>query len=183
LNDSASLSAAFDAVVPFRLDFARIGWMGQFNYAAIARLEPGSTIEQATAELDVLQRAVADIAARETHQTRRPARLDPYRWRSRLSDGASRVAVAAGRYRRRRLIACANLANLSLTRALGRIRDTAVRSALGASRARLIRGVVVEQLLLSVSRRCAGCTGRTPGVDPVRQDGADRFAARQRRGD
>src|SRR5204862_2348914 len=47
------------------------------------------------------------------------------------------------------LVACANLANLSLTRTLGRMRDAAVRSALGASRAGLVRSTVVEQLVLA----------------------------------
>jgi len=156
LSQSASLSPAFDAVVPFRLDFARIGWMGQFNYAAVARLKPGVTIEQARAELDVMQRAVADIAARETHQS-----VDLRGWILPLEEsivGRARLGLLLllGAIGGVVLIACANLANLSLTRALGRIRDTAVRSALGASRARLIRGVVVEQLLLSVSGAALG---------------------------
>src|SRR6185436_17994846 len=53
-------------------------------------------------------------------------------------------------------IACANLANLSLTRTLAGMRDAAVRSALGASRASLVRAVVVEQLLLAVIGGAAG---------------------------
>ena len=54
------------------------------------------------------------------------------------------------------LIACANLANLSLTRTLGRMREAAVRSALGASRARLVGGVVLEQLLLAATGGALG---------------------------
>src|SRR5204862_483649 len=68
LSESASLSSTFAAVMPFRLNPATIGWMGQFNYAVIARLGPGVTLEQARAELNVLQRSVAQIAARETHE-------------------------------------------------------------------------------------------------------------------
>ena len=49
------------------------------------------------------------------------------------------------------LIACANLANLMLTRASGRRRDSALQLALGSSRARVIRRVLVEALLVSVS--------------------------------
>src|SRR5262249_25251907 len=48
------------------------------------------------------------------------------------------------------LIACSNLANLSLTRAVGRARDAAIRAALGAGRSRLVVRAVVEQLVLSV---------------------------------
>jgi predicted permease len=149
LGESASLSPVFDVVVPFRMNLARIGWMGEFNYAVVARLRPGVTLEQARAELDVIQRGVADIAARETHE---PAELRG--WIAPLEEsivGRARLGLllllaAIGGVV---LIACANLANLSLTRALGRMRDAAVRSALGATRGRLVRSVVFEQLLLA----------------------------------
>jgi predicted permease len=49
------------------------------------------------------------------------------------------------------LIACSNLANLSLTRAVGRVRDSAIRAALGAGRGRLIAHTVVEQLVVSAT--------------------------------
>jgi predicted permease len=48
------------------------------------------------------------------------------------------------------LIACSNLANLSLSRAVGRLREAAIRSALGASGARLVVRAIVEQLVLAV---------------------------------
>ena len=149
LSESASLSSAFAAVVPFRLNLANVGWMGQFNYPVIARLNPGVTLEQARAELNVIQRSVAEIATKETHE---PAELRG--WIAPLEEsivGRARLGLLLllGAIGGVVLIACANLANLSLTRALGRMRDAAVRSALGASRGRLVRGVVLEQLLLA----------------------------------
>ena len=54
------------------------------------------------------------------------------------------------------LVACSNLANLSLARAFGRVRDGAIRSALGASRYRLIRRVMLEQLVLAFGGAAAG---------------------------
>jgi len=151
LGESASLSPAFDVVVPFRLNFAHIGWMGQFNYSVVARLAAGVTLEQARAEMNVIQRAVTDIAARETHE---PADLRG--WVVPLDEAIvgrarARLLLLLGAIGAVMLIACANLANLSLTRALGRARDAAVRSALGASRARLVRGVVLEQCLLAAT--------------------------------
>ena len=162
LSESAALSSKFDLVVPFRLNFSRIGWMGQFNYAAVARLKAGVTLEQARAELDVIQQSVADVATKETHEP-----IELRGWIMPLGEsivGRARrgLLLLLGAIVGVVLIACANLANLSLTRALGRMREAAVRSALGASRARLAGGVVLEQLLLAA-------TGGALGVLVARQ--------------
>jgi predicted permease len=156
LGNTGSLTSKLDAIVPMRLDLSRYDWMGQFNFPVVARLAPGVSLQQARAEMNVVQAAVAQIAARETHH---PAALradvaplgESIVGRSRL--GLLLLLAAIGAVV---LIACSNLANLSLTRTLGRLRDAAVRSALGAGRARLVRQVLVEQLLLSAAGGALG---------------------------
>src|SRR3954447_9415002 len=149
LGDAATLRSNFAAVVPFRLNLAGIGWMGTFNYPVIARLRGGATIDRARAELDVLQQDIVTIARRNTPDTTDlRGRITP------LDDaivGRTRLGLVLllGAVAGVVLIACANLANLSLTRTLGRLRDAAVRSALGASRAGLVRAVVLEQIVLA----------------------------------
>jgi predicted permease len=135
-----------DGFIPLR---PIAGWMGDHNNQAIARLRPGITIEQARAELDVLQTQVGAIVARDFHE--------PYTLTSavipltehivgRVRPGLLLLLAAIGAVL---LIACSNLANLSLTRTIGRRRETAIRSALGASRGHLIGKALTEQLLLA----------------------------------
>ena len=143
------LTDASDVFVPLRLNVQNISLVGEFNYAAVGRLKSGATIDAARAELDILQAEIAREAAEEAKQNVglralvRP--LDDA-----IVGGARRglmlLLAAIGAVL---LVACSNLANLSLTRALARLRDAAIRTALGASRRRLVTLVVVEQLVLA----------------------------------
>jgi putative ABC transport system permease protein len=147
IPDRSRLTAKIDAFVPLRVN---VGWVGDHNNDAIGRLRDGVDVEQARAELDVLQQQVGAIAAKEAHETVTLASAvtpltDYIVGQSRRGLWLLMAAVASVL-----LIACANLANLSLSRTFGRLREAAIRSALGASRMRLVTRALVEQLCLSL---------------------------------
>jgi predicted permease len=147
------LVASVDAFVPLHVE---VGWVGDHNDVAIGRLRDGVSLDAVRAELNVLQSQVSAIASKEAGE---PVTLSAI-----VTPLAESVV---GRARRGLvllfaavvavlLIASSNLANLSLTRALARARDGAIRSALGASQMRLIRRVVLEQLVLALAGAAAG---------------------------
>jgi putative ABC transport system permease protein len=148
--------AGVDAFVPIHMDAERVGWEGDHNNDAIGRLREGITPEQARAELDTLQAQVSDIATKEVGQpVTLAAVVTPL---SEAIVGKARrglllllAAIAAVL-----LIACSNLANLALTRAIGHARGAAIRAALGASRPRLIVASMLEPFLLAVAGGAAG---------------------------
>jgi predicted permease len=147
-----------DIVMPRAVDIAAqhvvnrgIGW----PMWAFARLKPGVTIEQARESMHPLYQYVLKMIPPEFRQD---FHLRIRSLRDRQVDDIRLVAwILFGSVLAVLLIACANVASLLLTRAAARHRELAVRSALGASRARLIRQTLTEALLLSLSGAAAGC--------------------------
>jgi predicted permease len=123
------------------------------NLDAIARLKPGVTIDQATAELNTIQRQIRRQFPNGPVNDAANIRpiLDGEVFR--LKTGLYAMFAATGCLL---LIACLNIANLLVARAATRRKETAVRTALGGSRARLIRGQVIESVVLSVAGGAIG---------------------------
>jgi predicted permease len=126
--------------------------VGEFDFAAVARLKPGVTPEQALSELNVVQ---AQIAKQASAGVDLRAALLPLE--AEVIGPARRglifLLAAVGAVL---LIVCANLASLLLARVPGRMREAAIRTALGASRARILRQMLTETFLLSITGGALG---------------------------
>lgn len=125
------------------------------NFVLLARLAPGATIEQARAEVQALanQMAVADADTnRGVSVTVLPV------WQSHFNPQAillTPITILMGASGVVLLIVCANLGNLLLARATGRLKEFSIRLALGANPPRLMRQVLTESLLVAL----LGATG------------------------
>lgn len=120
--------------------------VGNFNYRVIARLKDGVTLAQASAELETLQSAYSISAHLPIHLGIALTTLA-----SDVTSGISGAlwlmfAAIGGVL----LIACVNLANLQLVRAVSAERETAVRAALGASKGQLVMARLTESLMLAL---------------------------------
>jgi putative ABC transport system permease protein len=126
--------------------FYEQGLIGEFDFDAVARLKPGVTVEQVLAELNVVQ---AQIAKQANEGVDLLAALRPL---EAVVIGPARLGLIflLGAVGIVLLIVCANLAGLLLTRVPGRMREAAIRVALGATRARVIRQMLTETFLLSL---------------------------------
>lgn len=147
----------------------------------IARLRPGVTMEQAQAEMSIIaSRLEQKYPDRNTGWTTRVMPLRPQF----VGDTSQRLYVMLGAVFFVLLIACANVANLLLSRAVAREREIAVRAALGAGRARLIRQLLTESGILAVAGGVVGLAlaawamkaftpllpGNVPGLEAIRFD-------------
>ena len=120
----------------------------------VARLKPGVTIPQATADVSLIARNLASQYP-DTNKRFSSATVVP-ELENLVGDTRSALRVLFAAVTFLLLIACANVAGLMLTRASRRRSEIAVRSAMGASRLQIVRQVLVESLLLAI---CGGVLG------------------------
>jgi putative ABC transport system permease protein len=135
-----------DYFKPLGLDPGQFSPLGEFDYAAIARLKPGTSVGQALAELNVIQARIAKDAKQGVGLR---AKIIPLE--SQVVGTARRglLLLLAG-VGAVLLIVCLNLANLLLVRVPSRMREAGIRTALGASRGRLARQLLTESALLAI---------------------------------
>jgi putative ABC transport system permease protein len=122
---------------------------------AFARLKPGVSTQQAQAELQPLFQDELKLVPAELRYDFH-LKIRSLRERQ-MQDALLAAWVLLGAVLAVLLIACANVASLLMARGAARGRELAVRSALGASRARLARQALTEALLLSGAGAVAGC--------------------------
>ena len=159
--DFREFGAAPQVWTPFQLD---PNTTDQGHYFQVAgRLKPGVGLEQAKARLKLS----ADEYGRKFPNALGPNgsfTVQPIR-EALVRNVRSSLFVLAGAVTFVLLIACANVANLLLARATGRRREIAIRAAIGGSRARIIRQLLSESVLLSLA---GGALGLLFGILGIR---------------
>src|SRR5262245_6247414 len=168
------LSGAPDPVVffPVALDLKQFEWNGNYgNWIALGRLNPGVAVSKAEAELNaiqpqILQEMPATLGARDPRALL--ASVQPMQ-EAVVGDSRLRLWLLMAAVIGLMLIACLNLANAQLGRALTRHHEVAVRAALGAARWRLLWNALAENLLLAANGGMVGMLLASAGLDLFRR--------------
>ena len=144
-----------DFITPLQLGTSREISTAGLNYPVIGRLKSGVTRDQALAEMKVIAQQFHDSHPNELIKGEGVNVVD-YR-EFMVGEIRLPLIVLLGAVAFVLLIACANVANLQLSRAVTRVREISIRAAMGASRWRVMRQLLTEGLLLS-------CIGGVTGL-------------------
>jgi putative ABC transport system permease protein len=158
------LPAYAEAWTPFAQDSGEMQLRGSRYFDTVARLKPNVTLSQAEAEIRTLQaRLASQYPEADSNWS---VRLTTLR-ETLLGDSRLPLLVLLGAVSLVLLIACGNVANLMLARATARHRELAVRAALGASRWQILRQLIIESLLLSLTASALGVLLAYWGVNGI----------------
>jgi predicted permease len=123
------------------------GAMRDFNYFALARLKPGVTVAEANEEIDALQHSIsASLPANEKGTL--SAVLTPFQ-EALVGDNRTSLLILLAAVAGLLLVGCVNIANLLLSRGVGRWQQMAIGAALGARQGELLRMSMREPILLA----------------------------------
>jgi predicted permease len=171
-----------DVFVPLHLVAEQVESRYDENYNIMVRLKPGVSVRQAQADVDAIAGRIRDKDKRDKTFGMSVIGLQDQV----LGDVRRTLLVMLGAVALVLLIACANVANLLLTRAAGRQREIAIRAALGAGGARIAWQLLIESVLLALMGGAAGLIvargtldavrtlnpGNIPGLERIHIDGA-----------
>ncbi len=153
-----------DIFLPFPLGADAAQRRGDENYNLMVKLKPGVTVQQAQADVDIIASRIRQKDKRDrTFGMTVTGLLDQV-----VGDVRRAMLVLLGSVALVLLSACANVANLLLTRAAGREKEVAIRTALGAGWQRLARQLLTESVLLSLLGAAAGLALAQAGIYVMR---------------
>jgi putative ABC transport system permease protein len=155
----------FLALRPSRFDAADLTRRDNMIFEALARLSSGATREQADARLAAIAARIEQQDPSRRGWTNGILTLREYVIEPELKIALYVLLAAVGAVL---LIACANLANLTLVRGAGRSREMGVRLAIGASRSRLLRQLTAESGVLGLAGGAAGLAIGWAGIAALR---------------